>query len=45
MLDDPALAARLSSEGRARVASTYTWDAIGGRLLEAVADAKEGIRR
>ena len=43
LLDDPALAARLSSEGRALVRSTYTWEAIGRRLLEVVAAAREGI--
>ena len=44
LLDDPALAARLSSEGRALVRSTYTWEAIGRRLLDVVAAAREGIR-
>lgn len=45
VLADPALAARLSAAGRARVASTYTWDAIGARLLDIVDDVVEGTRR
>jgi glycosyltransferase involved in cell wall biosynthesis len=45
VLADPALAARLSAAGRARVASAYTWDAIGARLLDIVDDVVEGTRR
>jgi glycosyltransferase involved in cell wall biosynthesis len=45
VLADPALAARLSAAGRARVASTYTWDAIGDRLLDIVDDVVQGTRR
>ena len=44
LLDDPALAARLSTEGRALVGSTYTWEAIGRRLLGVVDGAREGMR-
>jgi len=36
VLGDEALAARLSSAGRARVSSTYTWHAIGREFLELV---------
>ena len=36
ILDDSTLSSRLSSAGRARVASHYTWDAIGRRFLDIV---------
>jgi glycosyltransferase involved in cell wall biosynthesis len=45
VLADPALATRLSSEGRALVRSTYTWETIGQRLLGVVAGAGKGMRR
>jgi glycosyltransferase involved in cell wall biosynthesis len=38
------LAARLSDAGRMLVARSYTWDAIGRRLLEVVDGAIEGTR-
>jgi glycosyltransferase involved in cell wall biosynthesis len=42
LLDDRRLAQRLSAAGRVRVRETYTWDAIGRRLLEVVDGAIEG---
>lgn len=36
VVDDAALAARLSTAGRSLVAGAYTWDAIGARLLDLV---------
>jgi glycosyltransferase involved in cell wall biosynthesis len=44
VLGDPALAARLSAESRALVRQTYTWPAIGQRLLDVVDDAMERTR-
>jgi glycosyltransferase involved in cell wall biosynthesis len=44
VLDDPALAARLSNAGRALVADSYTWEAMGRRLLDVVDGAIEGTR-
>jgi glycosyltransferase involved in cell wall biosynthesis len=41
-LNDPALAARLSRDGRERVRSSYTWDAIGARFCDIVAAAVAG---
>ena len=44
VLGDEALATRLSSAGRARIADSYTWDAIGGEfcdLIEAVSQRTE----
>ena len=44
VLDEPALAARLSDAGRRLIASSYTWDAIGRRLLDVVDTAIERTR-
>jgi glycosyltransferase involved in cell wall biosynthesis len=44
VLDDPDLAARLSTAGRTLVAGSYTWDAIGRRLLDVVDGAIERTR-
>lgn len=44
VLAEPPLAARLSDAGRALVADSYTWDAIGRRLLDVVDGALEGTR-
>ena len=44
VLGDPALAARLSSSGRALVAASYTWEASGQRLLALVDRVMEGSR-
>jgi glycosyltransferase involved in cell wall biosynthesis len=44
VLAEPPLAARLSDAGRALVAASYTWDAIGRRLLDVVDGALEGTR-
>jgi len=44
VIADPALAARLSSEGRALVATSYTWEASGQRLLAVVDRVMEGSR-
>jgi glycosyltransferase involved in cell wall biosynthesis len=44
VLDDPGLAARLSKAGRTLIAGSYTWDAIGRRLLDVVDGAIERTR-
>jgi glycosyltransferase involved in cell wall biosynthesis len=44
VLDDSDLAARLSAAGRALIADTYTWDAIGRRLVDVVDGAIERTR-
>jgi glycosyltransferase involved in cell wall biosynthesis len=44
VLAEPPLAARLSDAGRALVTDSYTWDAIGRRLLDVVDGALEGTR-
>ena len=45
VLAGPALAARLSADGRAQVGAAYTWTGIGQRLLAIVDAASEGRRR
>lgn len=42
VLGDERLAARLSAAGRTRIASSYTWEASGARLLSVVAAASGG---
>jgi glycosyltransferase involved in cell wall biosynthesis len=44
VLDDPDLAARLSDAGRTLIAGSYSWDAIGRRLLDVVDGAIERTR-
>lgn len=44
VIADPALAARLSAEGRALVAASYTWEASGRRLLAVIDRVMEGSR-
>ena len=44
VLDDPTLAAQLSANGRALVGATYTWQAIGQRMLAIVDEVSEGRR-
>jgi polysaccharide biosynthesis protein PslH len=45
VLQDEALAARLSQEGRARIAEKYTWDVVGDRFNHVVTEAVERWRR
>lgn len=44
VLDDPGLATRLSAGGRALIAGSYTWDAIGRHLLDVIDGAIERTR-
>ncbi len=39
LLNDPALAARLSANGRALVATRYTWERSGARMARLIEDA------
>jgi glycosyltransferase involved in cell wall biosynthesis len=36
LIEDPDLARRLGEAGRERVASRYTWDAVAGRMTDAI---------
>jgi glycosyltransferase involved in cell wall biosynthesis len=45
VLGDASLAGRLSSAGRNRIGSTYTWDAIGRQFLELVEAAGQSTER
>lgn len=45
ILGDASLAGRLSSAGRARISSTYTWDTIGREFLELVEAVGQSTER
>ena len=45
VLDDPAAAAEMGRRGRERVEREYTWEAVAGRVVEALGRAVEQVPR